>query len=52
MYWVRTIEVMFPDGKSEEYTYLMTDSLEEFTEDTAGVVGAPSVWGMHSKPVA
>jgi tetratricopeptide (TPR) repeat protein len=44
MYWVRTIEIIFPDGKSKENTYLMCDSLEEFTEDTAGVIGSPCFW--------
>lgn len=44
MYWVRTIDVFFSDGKSQKYLYLMCDSFEEFTEDTIGIVGAPLVW--------
>ncbi|GHV27535.1 hypothetical protein AGMMS4952_09360 [Spirochaetia bacterium] len=44
MYWARKIEVVFQEGLSRRYTYLLCDSFEEFTEDTAGVVSAPAVW--------
>ncbi|GHV03401.1 hypothetical protein FACS189485_06490 [Spirochaetia bacterium] len=44
MYWAREIEVIYPEGLSKRYTYLLCDSFEEFTEDTAGVVSAPGVW--------
>ena len=44
MYWVKNIVIEYADGKSAEKTYLLCDSLEEFTADTAGVVGAPCVW--------
>jgi tetratricopeptide (TPR) repeat protein len=44
MYSVRKIEVVFPDGSSGKYTYLLCDSFEEFEEDTRGVVSAPSFW--------
>jgi tetratricopeptide (TPR) repeat protein len=44
MYWAREIEVVYPEGLSKRYTYLLCDSFEEFAEDTAGVVSAPGVW--------
>jgi tetratricopeptide (TPR) repeat protein len=44
MYRAKTVETVFPDGQSKKYTYLLCDSLEEFREDTAGVVGAACVW--------
>lgn len=44
MYWVRTINLVYPDGNSEKKTYLLCDSFEEFTEDTVGIVGVPCIW--------
>jgi tetratricopeptide (TPR) repeat protein len=44
MYWFREIEIVYPDRTSVIGAYLLCDSFEEFTEDTAGVVSAPAVW--------
>jgi tetratricopeptide (TPR) repeat protein len=44
MYFVKEITVAFSDEDSKKYAYLLCDSLEEFKQDTAGVVGAPCEW--------
>jgi tetratricopeptide (TPR) repeat protein len=48
MYWVREIEVVYPDGRSKKNIYLLCNSFEEFIADTAGVIGAPCVWAAHT----
>jgi tetratricopeptide (TPR) repeat protein len=44
MYWAKTVDIVYPDGYVKAFTYLMCDSFEEFTTDTAGVVGAQCLW--------